>query len=389
MDIKNNKAVKTLSFSHFTIDVYSGFVNPLMPFFAEKLNFTLAIATLILSFSHLCSSLMQPIFGYISDKWKKRFFIFWGMALTSIFIPLIGIAPNVILLTFFLVMGSIGNGFFHPQATGLVNLFSEEDTKTKNIGMFLASGTIGYAIGPFISSLIYDLFSDKSLICTSLMGLIACTLIIHNIPKISHLNSEHKEIHLKSTLKDIFSNIPMRVLIMLSVAKSLTTQSFCILTPFLWRASGFSAMKIGLLLNLYLIFSALGTIASPKLEKKVGTKKVMILALAMVLPLSAGFYLTYKNFQIISFILFAMTGFFAMLSVPINMVLAHKVLPQYKNLTSGLIGGFSWGLVGISMSVVGLLAQKIGIAVMLVIISILPLVFTYYLKYLPIKDNEN
>ena len=76
MEISNKKAVRTLWAGHATCDIYSGFVNPIMPFLAANLGITLAVSTFIISLSHVCSSMMQPIFGYLSDSWRKRFFIF-------------------------------------------------------------------------------------------------------------------------------------------------------------------------------------------------------------------------------------------------------------------------------------------------------------------------
>ena len=73
MEKTNKKAIRTLWAGHATIDIYSGFVNPIMPFLAANLGITLSISTFILSLSHVCSSLTQPIFGYLSDVWKRRF----------------------------------------------------------------------------------------------------------------------------------------------------------------------------------------------------------------------------------------------------------------------------------------------------------------------------
>ena len=72
-----------------------------------------------------------------------------------------------------------------------------------------------------------------------------------------------------------------------------------------------------------------------------------------------------------------------MLSVPINMVLAHQVMPQYKSLISGFIGGFSWGVVGLSMSLCGLLAENFGIINVLIAVAILPAVCSILVKYVP------
>ncbi|MDD3593021.1 MAG: MFS transporter [Candidatus Gastranaerophilales bacterium] len=385
---ENKKAEKTLWVSHFAVDTYSGFVNPIMPFIAAHLGMSLAITTLIIGLSHLCSSMLQPIFGFISDNCRKRFFIFWGMLITSIFIPMIGIAPSIFVLAICLILGSVGNGFFHPQATSFINLFSKPETLTKNMSAFLAAGTIGFAAGPIISSLIHDCFSEKALIYTSLPGLLCAFAIIKFVPKISHIPITTPKIIFKKAIRDIFSSKPMKVLLCFSISKSLTTQSLCILLPFLWKSIGYSASHIGILLSLYLIAGALGTMTSPKLEKRFGTRKVINGSLLSILPLSVIFAITYQSIPLISYLTFIIIGFFSMLSVPINMILAHQVMPDYKSLTSGLIGGFSWGIVGIAMSLVGALAQQIGIINILITVAIFPAVFAYFTKYIPNKIGE-
>ena len=66
-----------LNSAHFTNDIYTGMLNPIMPFIAAKLGITMAIATIVLSLSHICASLLQPIFGFFADNLQKRAFIFW------------------------------------------------------------------------------------------------------------------------------------------------------------------------------------------------------------------------------------------------------------------------------------------------------------------------
>ena len=122
--VKNNtKAILWLSLAHLASDVYSGFLNPLMPFIAQKLNFTMALATVLVAITQVCSNMLQPIFGFFADNILKRFFIFWGLILSSLFIPLAPSAPNVVLFTFFMILGCLGGSFFHPQSMGFVTIF--------------------------------------------------------------------------------------------------------------------------------------------------------------------------------------------------------------------------------------------------------------------------
>lgn len=379
----NKKAIKTLWTGHFSVDIYSGFVNPIMPFLAANLGISLAVSTFILSLSHACSSLMQPIFGFLSDSWRKRFFIFFGLLLSTIFLPLMGLANNVYILAACLIIGSIGNGFFHPQATSFINIFSSPKDLSKNMSIFLAVGTLGFASGPIVSSCFAQYFGLNFLPITSLLGFCVLTFILLNVPKISDSRNKVESIKFFKAIKEIFTNKPMLILIVFSALKSLAVQSNSILLPFLWKSLGYNAIHIGVLLFFFLIAGALGTYTSSKLEKILGTKEVMILSFCAILPLTILFAFTYKTIPSLSIAAFVLIGFFAMLSVPINMVLAHQVMPQYKSLISGFIGGFSWGIVGLSMSLCGLLAQKFGIINVLIVVSLLPALSTILVKYIP------
>ena len=55
-----------LSTAHFINDIYTGLLNPIMPFIAEQARISMPVATIILSCSHIFSSLLQPYFGFFA-----------------------------------------------------------------------------------------------------------------------------------------------------------------------------------------------------------------------------------------------------------------------------------------------------------------------------------
>ena len=164
-----NRAIIWLCAAHFACDIYTGFLNPIMPFIASRLGFSMSIAAIIISISHICSSMLQPIFGFFADNILKRFFIFWGLILVSVFIPLTTNAPNIILLLIFMILGSLGGSFFHPQSMGFVNIFSKTDC-SKNMGIFISMGSLGFALGPLIAALITQVFGLNMVSYTSILG---------------------------------------------------------------------------------------------------------------------------------------------------------------------------------------------------------------------------
>ena len=53
---------------------------------------------------------------------------------------------------------------------------------------------------------------------------------------------------------------------------------------------------------------------------------------------------------------------------------------------AGFINGFCWGIVALCMSILGAVAQKFGIMNVLVLLSIVPAVSSYYVRFLKEKS---
>ena len=379
---QSKKALLWLCMAHFACDVYTGFLNPIMPFIAAKLGFSMAVAAVLISISHICSSMLQPIFGFFADNILKRFFVFWGLLLVSIFIPFTPNAPNIPLLLLFMILGSLGGSFFHPQATGFTNIFSSNCDCSENMGKFISLGSAGFAFGPLIAALITQVLGLGMISWTSIMGLALAAMMFIFVPKLSltEKKPEHKEF-LKS-FREILSNRQIDLLMVVSMMKSLVTNSCCILLPFLWKGMGYQPFYIGFALFLFVFAGAIGSFVSPKLEKRLGSKPVIYISMCATFPMIVAFALTYKLHSIISVLIFAVTGFTTMLAQPVVIVWAQKTLPQYRSITAGFINGFCWGVVALCMSFLGAIAQKFGIMPVLVTLSIIPVISSYFVKNL-------
>src|SRR4030043_1755819 len=71
----NKKALALLSTAHFVTDLNQGALPALLPFFKEALNLSYTMAGTILLFGNLTSSVIQPAFGYISDRRPMGWFL--------------------------------------------------------------------------------------------------------------------------------------------------------------------------------------------------------------------------------------------------------------------------------------------------------------------------
>lgn len=380
--LQNTKnAIIWLCLAHLFADVYSGFLNPIMPFIAAKLGFSMAVATIIISISHICSSMLQPIFGFFADNILKRFFIFWGVILASLFIPLTPAAPNVFILLIFMILGSLGGSFFHPQAMGFINYFSGKDC-SNTMGIFMSMGSLGFAFGPLMATWITQFLGLDVVSYTSLFGLALAFMMFIFVPKLSRIEKqpEHKDFII--SFKEILGCRQMNYLMLVAMMKSLITSSSCILLPFLWKSMGYSPIYIGFALFLFVFAGALGSFLSPKAERIFGSKPVVYFSMWATFPMMLIFGLIYKTQPVLSILVFFIIGFTTMLAQPVAMVWAQRTLPKYKSIVAGFINGFCVGTVALCMSVLGAVAQKFGIMNVLIILSTVPAMASYFVKFL-------
>lgn len=373
--------------AHFVNDIYTGCLNPIMPFIAEQVQISMPVATIILSCSHIFSSLLQPYFGFFADKMNKRALIFWGIIFSSVFISLAPSAKNIALMLLFIILGSLGSSLFHPQALGLISKFSISNV-ARNMGIFMAAGTLGFSIGPLLSSFMAQYFGLDNMPMLSVLGISWALVMFKMVPKFSNTNSK-LNFKLKQAFIDILSNRKLNILNIISMLKSLVTTSCSILLPFLWKSMGYSKFQIGLALFSFLFCGGIAALLSPKIEKKVGTANVFYFSMITTFPMMLLFMMTYKNNPVISFIIFALMGFVTTFATPITMSMAQQVLPQYKSIIGGFINGFSWGIVAIAMSIIGYIAQATSIVPVIVVISIIPAICSTLVKYLFPKEKTN
>ena len=133
-----------------------------------------------------------------------------------------------------------------------------------------------------------------------------------------------------------------------------------------------------------MLAGALGVVMSPILERKIGIRNVFYISLMSVAPLGIIFYI-YGGKGFVALSAFILIGYVSLLASPVNMALAQKLMPELKSMISGFIGGFSWGVIGILLPLISILAEKIGMLNVLLAMTFIPLIFSYNIKYLPEK----
>lgn len=375
---KEIRALLGLSFGHFNIDLYAALLVPLYPLITTKLGINLALISSVIALGHLVSSMMQPIFGYIADRLHHRVFMVWGLILTAIFIPLTIKTSTVLTFGTCLLLGMIGNAFFHPQVSALVKDFNRNNPNLSHaMGIFLGLGTIGYALGPYIATFTVEKLGESGLLYLIIPGLLSVIFMYFFVPKMPEKDCYLKE-NFFFIIKEILKNKTCMFLLLVSIIKSAVSISFGTYIPFLLQKQGFSLQLTGLIVTLFFISGGLATIFSSKIEKRIGANGVVVLSFLTILPLTIAFLLTLTHFRTLACLLFISTGFFILLSIGVVLVQAQNAMPKYTGVISGVMQGFSWGLGALFLAPLGIIGQTFGVEKILILMAGLAFVVGLY-----------
>ncbi len=375
---KETRGLFGLSLGHYVLDGYAAILIPLYPLIAQRLNINIATMSTVIAIGYSISSILQPVFGYISDNINKRFFMFFGLLLASIFMPLGYIASNACVLTICLLLGMLGNAFYHPQVTKMIKDFYKDNQKLSlAIGVFLGLGTIGYALSPYISTFIAQKFPYENYVYISLIGIILSFFMLFFVPKISKIE-EKTTVNFIEAIKEIMLNKPCMFLAMITVIKAALVMSFGTYIPFLLNKFGFSVINIGLLVTLFYVAGGISMIVSSRFEKYLKLKGMIALSYLPLLPLIIAFLVSIKYSKVFASIILILIGFFVLLAAGVVLAHAQRTTTKFVGIISGIIQGLTLAIGSMLLIPFGYIGQQFGVEVVLILIAFFAFIASIY-----------
>ncbi len=135
-----------LCLGHFCVDLYSGALGALQPLLVQKLHTSLTQVGILGGVLVFASSVMQPVYGYLSDRFHTRLFTVLAPAVAGVFISSLGLAPSYGWLLLLVLLGGTGIAAFHPQASARAVLGAPEK-RARAMAVFVSAGSLGYRAG--------------------------------------------------------------------------------------------------------------------------------------------------------------------------------------------------------------------------------------------------
>jgi FSR family fosmidomycin resistance protein-like MFS transporter len=381
----NVKIIFALTLVHFMGDFYSSFILPLLPAFVERHALTMAQVGIITGTMRLLAFVVQPAAGYFADRYETRIFALGGLFLTTLFIPLAGIAPSFWVLTLVLALGSVGSSLFHPSVTGMVPVYGGLHTGF-SMSVFNTGGTLAFGIGPLFITWYVARLGLSAMPATMLIGLAALVFLYQILPvpeaEIPNYNGFIES--LKQTLGQVWQSILLIWLVMM--LRAVVGQSFLTFTPIYLANQGYSLIAVGSTIAIFVVAGTFSGLLAGLLSDRIGYKPIFYISHALMIP-TLILLLFLPGSWIFIGAFFA--GFFVLASVPVGVVFAQELAPGGRSMVASLMMGLAYGLGGIFSPLIGKLADIFSIKAVLIHVAIIPVVSLALIFFFPDTGSKS
>ena len=361
-----------LALSHMVTDLSQGALPMLLPSLKTTLNISYTQIGLLVLVQNVTSSIIQPIFGAITDKISLPWLLPVSVFLSGLGMAITGFMPSYNALLFAVVLGGLGVAGFHPQASKSAHFVSPEAIRGRSMGVFSVGGNLGMALGAgFMMLLMTAEGGLHNTIWFIVPGSVTAILLWRNLGNVSP-SSFRRAGEVKTTIRRAINwNMLLLLLTFIFFRSTLNAGLSTYIPLYYVHYLNGSPVYAGYMLSLFLGGGVFGTFLGATLSDKLGRKTIIAGSMLVVLPMVAA--LPYTS-GLVTMILLTVIGFFLISSFATTLVLAQEMMPGYEGMASGLTIGFTIGLGGLGVTILGYIADLYGIPAIFSVLSFLPLV---------------
>ncbi|RSM60738.1 MFS transporter [Amycolatopsis sp. WAC 01376] len=364
--MSKNKAIVLLSAGHACVDVYQGSVAALVPFFAAERTYGYAAVSGIVLAASLLSSVAQPVFGALTDRWAMPWLLPAATLLGGLGIGLGGLFGSYALTLVFVAVSGIGVAAYHPEAARVARIAGGGGHTA--MGWFSLGGNIGFAAAPVLVAAVMSLGGLRMsplLVVPALAGAVLCLPVLRALAGSARF---------RGSSADAAGVDDWRSFVRLSVAVVFRSIVFVGLSTFVslyaqQRVGGGTTTGSAALFLLYL-GGAAGTLLGSRLAGRRGRVTVVRRSYLATIGAVAGVVFV-PGPAFFPFVLLAAVCLYIPFSLQIT--LAQDYLPGRVGTASGVTLGLTVSIGGLASPVIGTVADHTSLQTALLPLTALPL----------------
>jgi FSR family fosmidomycin resistance protein-like MFS transporter len=358
-----------LSAGHLASDGYSSFLVTLLPVWLRLFGLPYSAAGLLVFVRSAGIALFEPLGGHLADRTTRPFFAV-SLAGAVLSLSLMGLAPSYLVLVILVVISTVGQSLFGPQATSAAARTSQA-AQGLALALFLAGGALGAALGPVsISAWVATRGIEMTWVAAA-PGLLICALLFFRYR--GRVLAGQKAASAAGSA-DPAARIPIgpaAALACLLLLRGAAETGLLTFLPILVEHKGGSQLAVGATVSLFKLAGAASAIAAGHMSDRMNAKPAIILGFLLAPPLVYGL-LQVEGWTALFVV--ALLGAVLLASSSYGVVLARDLLPTRESTAAGLVFSLSVLGGGLGALAAGYLADAAGIETALLAVGLaLPL----------------
>jgi FSR family fosmidomycin resistance protein-like MFS transporter len=361
-------------------DTLQSVISAAYPILKDDLTLSFGQIGLITLIYQSSASVFQPLTGLYFDKRPSPWSLPAGMAFTLAGLLSLAFAQTLpwVLASVFTI--GIGSSVFHPEASRLTSLASGGGRRGLAQSLFQVGGNLGGSLGPLLVALWIAPYGRRHIADFGVIAIIAIWVMLPVSRWYRRLLLSLKQGGEGRAEAAIPASrpLPMRktaasilILLILIFSKYIYTASLSsFYTFYLIEKFGVSVQRSQLLLFVFTISTAAGTLLGGPLGDRIGRKYVIWASILGVAPFAL--LMPHANLAWTVGLTFCI-GLIISSAFPAILVYAQELLPYRLGLVSGLFFGFAFGVAGIASAVLGNMADVYGIEAIYNVCAYMPL----------------
>ncbi|MBI2321162.1 MAG: MFS transporter [Chloroflexi bacterium] len=367
----NRLGLALLSLGHLTVDLNPGALPALLPVLFVDLQLSYTTAAVVVTVANLTSSVIQPVFGWIADRVSHRWLLPLGCFVSSAGFALATQAPSYGVLLALIVCSSLGVAVYHPEAARAANAFAGA-RKASGMALFVVGGSFGYALGPVVLGALLAAYGRPGAVGFLAMAVLVPPLLAIALPRLSQAPARApRRAKTGGAAPATGSRRVMALLVAVIVFRQSAHMGLATFIPLYFvNHLGQPPTVATQLLAALLFGGVVGTLAGGPVADRWGRKPVLTGTLFLSVPL---LFLFLGSSGAVALAVLFVAGAIMVGTFSVTVVMGQELMPERTALAAGLTVGLSVGMAGIVAALLGRVADTLGIAQTMLLITLLPL----------------
>ncbi len=358
-----------LSTGHMFTDIAQGSIPALLPFLIAERHISIAAASALVLAATISSSVVQPLFGYMSDRVSLPWLMPIGPALGGLGVALVGFAPSYPLTFAAVLVSGLGVAAFHPEGSRFANYVSGA-RRASGMSRFSVGGNIGFALGPVLVTPLLIAFGLHGTAFVLIPTWLMAAVLVHELPRLTTFRRDVVGGRVQSGEQNEAWR-PFVILAAVIALRSFVYFGMVTFIPLYYVQVLHTSKALGnAALTAMLLGGAAGTLMGGPLADRFGRRTVLVGSMILIPPLVVAFLL---SGPVLGLVFAALAGAVTIATFAVTIVMGQEYLPGRLGVAAGVTIGLSIGLGGVGAPLLGILADSAGLRAVFETVAVLPL----------------